>query len=160
MNRIAFLCIALLANSAIGGYENVGGWRWENIGPGGGGAMYAPSISPHSGGRTVFIVGDMANHYLSRNGGRTFSVMDFGLASYTRNAVFFHPTDSLVVFTYKARRIYRSLDGGRSFTAVAQAGAFDCSAIVADPEEGNVLFAAMRRQASTPILQSYNWGNS
>lgn len=50
--------------------------RWRRLGPGGGGAMYIPTVHP-TDERTVFVACDMTGSYLTRDGGESWRQINF-----------------------------------------------------------------------------------
>ena len=59
--------------------------RWEVIGPGGGGGIFLPTISPHDA-NLLLVSCDMTGAYISHDGG-TVHVVGFGLATENRQAI-------------------------------------------------------------------------
>src|SRR5262249_57461258 len=49
---------------------------WDARGPGGGGALFSPSISPHNG-NDLFIASDMGEVFHSANAGQAWDVLNF-----------------------------------------------------------------------------------
>jgi len=83
---------------------------WRVVGPGGGGAQFEPSISPHDD-RDMFICCDMSSHYLSRDAGESFRQMNFG---FLVCEVSFHPTDPNVCYGCSTG-LYKSTDAGHTW---------------------------------------------
>ena len=56
-------------------------WKdgWRVVGPGGGGAQFCPTISPHDD-RDMFICCDMSGFYQSRDAGESFLQMSFAIS--------------------------------------------------------------------------------
>src|SRR6516162_10015926 len=84
--------------------------RWQVIGPGGGGAQFYPTISPHDPKR-VLVACDMTGSYLTEDGGSTWRM--FNLRGSTR---FFEwdPNDPKVIYAGNTM-LFRSTDAGRSW---------------------------------------------
>jgi photosystem II stability/assembly factor-like uncharacterized protein len=80
---------------------------WRIIGPGGGGAMFYPTISPHDP-RTVLVGCDMTGAYLTRDGGQTWRIIDLGQPP---QFFVFDPIDPKVIYA-KADGLFRTADGG------------------------------------------------
>src|SRR5215472_2884205 len=83
---------------------------FEVIGPGGGGAMYHPTISPHDT-QTVLIACDMSGNYITHNGGTSWRMFnlrgpDTGFA--------FDPVRANVIYAV-ARGLWRSEDSGTTW---------------------------------------------
>ncbi len=83
-----------------------GGWRI--IGPGGGGAQYIPTISPHDPNH-VLVACDMTGDYLSKDGGASWRM--FNLGEGTREFIW-DPKNPEVLYA-RGNGLYRSEDGGR-----------------------------------------------
>src|SRR5436853_7074473 len=74
----------------------------EPVGPGGGGAMFWPAVSPHDP-KLMFVSGDMNGFYRSEDGGRSWTMLDGRQmhATYRPSShVIFHPKDPNTVFAY------------------------------------------------------------
>ncbi|HTB33624.1 MAG TPA: hypothetical protein VK842_02065, partial [bacterium] len=83
-----------------------GGAAWTQVGMGGGGAQYAPSVSPLNP-NLRFVGCDMSGWYRSADGGQTWNVLDFyqistsvdyGFRNGAMCAMAFHPTDPSTVY--------------------------------------------------------------
>ncbi|HYK50036.1 MAG TPA: hypothetical protein VEU94_09945, partial [Terriglobales bacterium] len=84
------------------------------IGPGGGGAMFNPTISPHDA-NTVLISCDMSGSYITHDGGRTWRM--FNLRGVV-NFFVFDPLDPKTMYAH-ATGLWRSVDGGASWKLVS-----------------------------------------
>ena len=84
------------------------------IGPGGGGAMFNPTISPHDA-NTVLISCDMSGSYITHDGGRTWRM--FNLRGVV-NFFVFDPFDPKTMYAH-ATGLWRSVDGGASWNLVS-----------------------------------------
>jgi photosystem II stability/assembly factor-like uncharacterized protein len=91
--------------------DRPGGFRI--IGPGGGGAMFNPTISPHDP-NTVLISCDMTGSYITHNGGRTWRM--FNLRGVV-NFFVFDPLDAKTIYAH-ATGLWRSTDGGEQWNLV------------------------------------------
>ena len=80
---------------------------WRIIGPGGGGAQFIPTISPHDPS-TVLVACDMTGSYITHDGGRSWREFNLrtGVSSFA-----FDPVDPKVIYA-GASGLYRSEDGG------------------------------------------------
>ncbi len=94
--------------------ERPGGFRV--IGPGGGGAMFNPTISPHDV-NTVLISCDMTGSYITHDGGRTWRM--FNLRGVV-NFFVFDPQDPMSIYAH-ATGLWRSRDGGDTWSLVSPA---------------------------------------
>ncbi|MEO6966338.1 MAG: hypothetical protein ABI076_10655, partial [Acidobacteriaceae bacterium] len=113
MHRKLFRVVVMLALfcSVASATSRPGGFRV--LGPGGGGAMFNPTISPHDP-NTVLISCDMTGSYITHDGGHTWRM--FNLRGTTRFFVF----DPLAPHTMYAETIglWRSTDDGESWKLV------------------------------------------
>ncbi|MCX6636510.1 MAG: hypothetical protein NT090_15730 [Acidobacteria bacterium] len=90
-----------------------GGSKWRKLGPGGGGALFYPTISPHNAG-TVLVGCDMTGSYISRDAGESWRM--FNLRS--RAAFFaFDPVNPRVMYA-GARGLFQSADGGETWNLI------------------------------------------
>jgi hypothetical protein len=85
--------------------------RWRSIGPGGGGALFHPTISPHDP-RTVLVACDMTGSYITADAGGRWHIFNLGLSA---QFFLFDPIDPRVIYA-KAGALFRSTDGGTSWT--------------------------------------------
>src|SRR5438876_1522929 len=106
----ALLGFLLLANGN-GDTPRPGNFRI--IGPGGGGAMFHPTVSPHDP-NTVLVSCDMTGAYITHDGGKSWRM--FNLRGVVEFFVF-DPKDKNVVYA-KATGIWRSKDGGETWSLV------------------------------------------
>jgi photosystem II stability/assembly factor-like uncharacterized protein len=83
------------------------------IGPGGGGAMFNPTISPHDP-NTVLISCDMSGSYITHDGGQSWRM--FNLRGVVRFFTF-DPLDPKVIYA-QATGLWRSTDGGENWNLV------------------------------------------
>ena len=119
---------------------------WQRIGPGGGGAQYIPTISPHDP-NTVLIRCDMTGGYLSRDGGASWGMFNTGGG--VRFFVY-DPLDAKTMYT-EALGLWRSVDSGQTWNLLypapgETAGCRDAvgSRGCADRDEGRPLSARGR----------------
>ncbi len=80
---------------------------WSYTGPGGGGAMFSPTLSPHDP-NFAFVSCDMTGSYLTKNGGQSWRM--FNLRGVVRFYVF-DPNDSEVIYA-RSSALFKSRDGG------------------------------------------------
>lgn len=122
---------------------------WESKGIGGGGALFAPSISPHDA-NDIYLQCDMSEVFHTTNKGASWNEIDFRelVSTGGLNTVEF-TSDPQVLYTINLnyftdeRYLVKSVDGGQSWiiTAADPTGA-DAWYISADPEHpGRMLVA-------------------
>ena len=113
---------------------------WTRIGPGGGGAQYIPTISPHDP-NTVLVRCDMTGAYLSRNGGDTWGMFNLGGAA---RFFVFDPLDARTMYT-ESLGLWRSTDSGQTWNLLFPSPA-DIAAVEtpSDHAEGRILTKAGR----------------
>lgn len=88
--------------------------RWRIVGPGGGGAQYFPSISPHDD-NLMLLSCDMTGLYISENGGNLWRIVNLrgGIRFIT-----FDPLDAKVIYAGTTAGVMRSEDRGRTWNVV------------------------------------------
>jgi photosystem II stability/assembly factor-like uncharacterized protein len=87
--------------------------NFQIVGPGGGGAMFHPTISPHDP-NTVLVSCDMTGSYISHDGGETWRM--FNLRGVVQFFVF-DPLDRKVIYA-QADGLWRSEDAGDTWSLV------------------------------------------
>jgi hypothetical protein len=151
---------------------------WRVLGPGGGGAQYRPTISPHDPNR-VLVSCDMTGIYLTRDGGASWRM--FNLLS-SASFLLFDPVDASVIYV-KTIALWRSTDGGDTWNLVhpdpdlvqgavsvgdhgevslvpGGATAESVVALAVDPADSRTLYAAMTAGGRTTLRVSADWGKS
>src|SRR6185312_12208519 len=83
------------------------------VGPGGGGAMFNPTVSPHDP-NTVLISCDMTGSYITTDGGHSWRM--FNLRGVVRFFVF-DPLDPKVMYA-QATGLWRSTDAGETWNLI------------------------------------------
>src|ERR1700704_2872408 len=112
MKRQVIVISTLLLCLACGWAERPGNFRV--IGPGGGGAMFNPTISPHDA-NTVLVSCDMSGSYITQDGGRTWRMFNLrGVVDFFA----FDPRDPKTMYAH-ATGLWRSVDGGKSWSLVS-----------------------------------------
>jgi photosystem II stability/assembly factor-like uncharacterized protein len=135
--------------------------RWHTTGPGGGGSMFHPTVSPHDS-RFVVVACDMTGNYLTRDGGESWRF--FSLRDPVQFFVF-DPMDPRVRYA-STGGLYRSTDAGETWqTLLPRPAAIEkkttgddhaseriwvkeppeagVSALVVDPDDSRSLYAAV-----------------
>src|ERR1700730_11827626 len=105
------LAIALLFSVVASNGVRPG--KFQIVGPGGGGAMFHPTISPHDP-NTVLVSCDMTGSYISHDGGETWRM--FNLRGVVQFFVF-DPLDRKAIYA-QADGLWRSEDAGDSWSLV------------------------------------------
>jgi photosystem II stability/assembly factor-like uncharacterized protein len=150
--------------------------RWSVIGPGGGGAQYLPTISPHDPS-VVLVACDMTGSYLTEDAGASWRM--FNLRG--RTSLFaFDPARPGTMYAYGIG-LYRSVDGGKRWDLVypgprnvrrlisvgdhaeeeiqTVSGSVDrIMALAVDPADGKTLYAAFVAGKQTTFKVSTDWG--
>ena len=106
---LRFLLAALLL--ATGENHRPGNFRV--IGPGGGGAMFHPTVSPHDA-NTVLVGCDMTGAYITHDGGKSWRM--FNLRGVVQFFVF-DPLDKKVIYA-QSNGLWRSEDHGETWNLV------------------------------------------
>ena len=148
------------------------------LGPGGGGAMFNPTISPHDPD-TALVSCDMTGSYITHDGGQSWRM--FNLRGVTQFFVF-DPIDPKVIYA-QGIGLWRSTDGGETWNLVYPNPANVKSivmrsdhsdeelvaepdplgiiaALAVDPADSHVLYAAAGDKNHAKLFQSRDWGAS
>ena len=148
------------------------------IGPGGGGAMFNPTISPHDP-NTVLVSCDMTGSYITHDGGRSWRM--FNLRGVV-NFFVFDPIDPKTMYAH-ATGLWRSTDGGERWELVypnpsAVKGVkmnsdhadeqiladpdplSEIAALAVDPSDSKILYAAAGTKESPALFISRDYGKS
>ncbi len=148
---------------------------WRVLGPGGGGAMFHPTISPHNS-RDLLVACDMTGAYISHDGGESWRM--FNLRDVVRFFVF-DPKDRNIIYA-GTRVLWRSKDAGATWRVVWPAhidrvemsgdhadempvSGGDTPAILTatvDPADSRVLYAVMQRGGSASLEESRDSGST
>ena len=87
--------------------------RWEIIGPGGGGTMTHPTISPHDP-NVVLVACDMTGAYITYDGGESWRMFNLGTVV---SSFAFDPAHPDVIYAGNPA-LWRSADRGRTWRMV------------------------------------------
>jgi photosystem II stability/assembly factor-like uncharacterized protein len=143
---MVFLAQLILAALALTSSDGNRPGDFTIVGPGGGGAMFHPTISPHDA-ETVLVSCDMTGAYISHNGGKSWRM--FNLRGVVEFFVF-DPNDKNVIYA-QATGLWRSSDNGETWKLVyPKASAIKAikmdsdhsdEDIIADPDPLSTIFA-------------------
>lgn len=175
--RLKILCavvVAVCLTSALA--ERPGDFRV--IGPGGGGAMFNPTISPHDAD-TVLVSCDMTGSYISHDGGKTWRMFNLrGVVNFFE----FDPKDPKTMYAH-ATGLWRSNDNGNRWNLVYPSPSAvkgvkmdsdhadedilaepdplqTIAAMAIDPGDSRVLYVAAGTKDSTALFVSRDYGKS
>jgi len=152
--------------------------QWRVIGPGGGGSIYAPTISPHNV-NDMLAYCDMTGAYISHDGGSSWRM--FNLRGRVRFYLF-DPVDPKAIYV-QTDGLWRSTDRGNTWSLVypAPAGVTGLSmpddhagerirtqgpppgsvtALAVDPANSKVLYAAILDNGKHSFAVSADWGKT
>src|ERR1700732_4761293 len=110
---MVFLAQLVLAVLALTSSDGNRPGEFTIVGPGGGGAMFHPTISPN-GAETVLVSCDMTGAYISHNGGKSWRM--FNLRGVVKFFVF-NPNDKNVIYA-QATGLWRSSDNGETWKLI------------------------------------------
>lgn len=143
---MVFLAQLILAALALTSSDGNRPGDFIIVGPGGGGAMFHPTISPHDA-ETVLVSCDMTGAYISHNGGKSWRM--FNLRGVVEFFVF-DPNNKNVIYA-QATGLWRSSDNGETWKLVyPKASAIKAikmdsdhsdEDIIADPDPLSTIFA-------------------
>ena len=166
-------CLAFLLASA----PPPNNTAWQVIGPGGGGALFQPTVSPTDANR-VLVACDMTGAYRTDDGGRSWQ--NFNLRGRVRWFIF-DPGNKDVVYA-RSIGLWRSTDGGQtwkllypnpakvlgiamsddhageSFLTSQATGSIDALAV--DPGSSQTLYAALNRGGALSLIRSSDDGKT
>jgi len=143
--------------------------RWAVIGPGGGGGMFLPTISPHNT-RDVIESGDMTGCFISHDGGGSWRMFNLGDRAWF---FVFDPLNPEVIYAKTAAApvdlqpdrpfsrpaLFRSTDSGKIWRIVrADAPDGAITALAVDPADSATLYAAFQIGKSSDLRVSPDQG--
>lgn len=161
LKRMSWVALLLAVTLGASAEHRPGGFTV--LGPGGGGAMFNPTVSPHDP-NTVVLSSDMTGAYITQDGGSSWRM--FNLRGEVHFFVF-DPADPKVIYA-GTRLLWRTTDGGETWrlvypppatvkavrmnsdhageTVTAQPDPLGTiHALAVDPEDHGVLYAATGR---------------
>ena len=165
---VLFLCFASARAERPGNFRV--------IGPGGGGAMFNPTINPHDV-NTVLISCDMTGSYITHDGGQTWRM--FNLRGVV-NFFVFDPQDPKTMYAH-ATGLWRSRDGGETWALVSPLPSTvrgvkmssdhadeiilapsdplgSIYAMAIDPADSRLLYVVAGRKENPNLFVSRDWG--
>ena len=175
--KLASLCAVLVFTCLSNAFGARPG-DFRVIGPGGGGAMFHPTISPHDV-NTVLIACDMTGSYITHDGGRSWRMFNLrGVVSF----FVFDPLDPKTMYA-QATGLWRSSDGGESWNLVyprpssVKGVAMNSdhadediladtdplgtiSALAVDPANSKILYAAAGNKNNSALFISRDFGEN
>ncbi|NWG76659.1 MAG: hypothetical protein HXY24_18990, partial [Rubrivivax sp.] len=125
-------------------------FAWTPVGPGGGGTILFPAVSPHDP-KLLFCACDMGGAYRSDDGGATWTMLPWEQIRYVRSDWAFSPRDPKVILVGAATGFLRSDDAGRSWRRVD--GPFGAAAPVVlapDPQRPRLVAAVFSKLVGEP----------
>src|SRR5947209_8700978 len=164
--RILFAILVVLC--AVGAFGERPG-HFRVIGPGGGGAMFNPTISPHDT-NTVLVSCDMTGSYITHDAGQTWRMFNLrGVVDF----LVFDPRDPKTMYAH-ATGLWRSRDGGEQWELIYPDPATvkgvqmnsdhsderiladpdplgDISAMAVDPADSSILYAATFKKENSTL---------
>ncbi len=156
--------------------------HFRPVGPGGGGALFIPTISPHDP-RRVLVACDMTGSYISNDAGESWRM--FNLQGRVRFFVF-DPKDRDVIYAGSVG-LWRSSNGGETWNLIypdpakvigLQKTSDDAgvsfvisdkpgtvkpgmiTALAVDPDDGKTLYATVQQGGVYSVLESKDWGKT
>lgn len=174
LNLFRVLLLAMCATSAFA--ERPGDFRV--IGPGGGGATFNPTISPHDP-NTILISCDMTGSYITHDGGHTWRMFNLrGVVDFFA----FDPLEPKTMYAH-ATALWRSTDGGEQWNLVYPSPAAvkgvnmnsdhagetiladpdplgTITAMAVDPSNSQILYVAAGTKESPALFISRNSGKT
>ena len=148
------------------------------IGPGGGGATFNPTISPHDP-NTVLISCDMTGSYITHDGGHTWRMFNLrGVVDF----FVFDPLQPKTIYAH-ATALWRSADGGERWNLIYPSPAAvkgvkmnsdhagetiladpdplgTITALAVDPSNSQILYVAAGTKESPALFVSRNYGKT
>lgn len=140
-----FSSLAVLASGLVSGFAVADGKhekpaRWEPIGLSGGGALFAPAISPLDP-KLMMVNCDMSAAYVSQDGGASWRMIAHTeLHATTRCRPAFHPQDAkVIVAAHGDSGLKVSRDRGEHWTPLGKLGAAPRGEVAIDPGRPDLL---------------------
>ena len=152
--RFTALCLILaLPLSLLGSVGSALTAVWTNVNPGGGGAFTCAAAGPTG---TIVIGSDIAGAYRSTDRGTTWTNIGYlngGLRQSYVSAIAFDPAAAGIFYLAGEGGLYRSADGGSSFSPRMSGGFW--SAIAVAPSDPRTAYAARHSAYDTTDPRIY-----
>jgi len=121
---------------------------WEATGWGGGGFYYAAAFSPGTNG-VIYLAGDVGGAYKSEDNGRTWRMINTGIAGYGVFSLAVDPTTPQNVYAATDGGLCKSTDAGEHWTLLPQARELHLSGIkgksircvAVNPTNSNIVYS-------------------
>jgi photosystem II stability/assembly factor-like uncharacterized protein len=148
---LLFLAALLLASTPPPARAADAAARWEPCGWGGGGFYYAAAFHPTQDG-VIYMGGDVAGVYKSENHGRTWRLINNGLANYGVFSLAVDRVNPQTVYAATEGGLCKSIDAGEHWKLLPRTGHKELRitgekgksirAIAVDPTDGRIVYAA------------------
>jgi photosystem II stability/assembly factor-like uncharacterized protein len=169
MKRTILAAAALAAVTTFAGAPRFD--NWKIVGPGGGGGMFYPTISPHDP-NLVLASCDMTGSFISHDGGETWRMFNLG----NRVDLFvFDPSNPKTIYAKTAgppevmakdrpvshSGLFRSTDTGKTWHLVRADGpSGELMTMAIDPADSKKLFAVLRQGKTDALHTSTDAGTT
>ncbi|MDQ7781201.1 MAG: hypothetical protein RDV41_16020, partial [Planctomycetota bacterium] len=132
---------------------------WQPVGLSGGGAMFAPAISP-ADPKLMMINCDMSGAYITTDGGQNWKMIHLSqLRSSTRCKPAFHPTDTNIIYAAQGwqQGMKISKDGGEKWEGVGNLPGEPIGEIAIDPGNPGLMLTGVEEDVYRSADAGKNW---